>query len=501
MVLKRLPICNPEPSSSPHMSRPATFTFPPHAVLTTLLSLACSACTTAPPSSIQPPAPPSSVWHNAPSSTTQDWPTAGWWAQFGSPELTRVVHLTLHDNPEMDAAVARLQQAEALARQTRSALLPSVDASLGLSRSRSILSDGESESRSLHALGLQTSYELDLWRRIGNASAAATARARATAFDRDGIALTLAASTASAWLDTMTLHARDTLAKDNLLRAEQILALLVKRGRSGVATPLEIAQQQTLVANQRRQQAALAQGSADAQVRLAVLTGRPVAALPLEFVDPAQLTPPSIHAGLPAGLLTRRPDIARAEALLAAANADVAAARAALLPRLSLTASLTSAFENPSRLFDAPLYGLAGTLLAPVFNGGRLAAGRDAAVADQAALLASYRRTVIAALGDVERSLAALAGIERQRLAQAQELAAARRATVLSEARYRAGADSLIVLLDAQRNEFAARDTALQLVQARLQASLDLYKALGGGWHTPPSASPETISLLATPTT
>lgn len=169
MVLKRLPICNPEPSSSPHMSRPATFTFPPHAVLTALLSLACSACTTAPPSSIQPPAPPSSVWHNAPSSTTQDWPTAGWWAQFGSPELTRVVHLTLHDNPEMDAAVARLQQAEALARQTRSALLPSVDASLGLSRSRSILSDGESESRSLHALGLQTSYELDLWRRIGNA--------------------------------------------------------------------------------------------------------------------------------------------------------------------------------------------------------------------------------------------------------------------------------------------------------------------------------------------
>ncbi len=135
-----------------------------------------------------------------------------------------------------------------------------------------------------------------------------------------------------------------------------------------------------------------------------------------------------------------------------------------------------------------------------MFNGGRLAAGRDAAVADQAALLASYRRTVIAALGDVERSLAALAGIERQRLAQAQELAAARRATVLSEARYRAGADSLIVLLDAQRNEFAARDTALQLVQARLQASLDLYKALGGGWHAPPSASPETISLLATPT-
>lgn len=463
-----------------------------------MLGLVCSACATAPPPSIQMAAVPSAVaWHNARPSTTPEWPTADWWSQFGTPELNRVVDLALRDNPDMGAAVARLQQAEALTRQARSALAPSLDATVNVSRSRGALSDGGNASSSLHTLGLQTSYELDLWRRIGNESDAAAARARAIAFDRDSIALTLAASTASAWFDAMTLQARASLAADNLSRAEQILSLLVKRGRAGAASPLEIAQQQTLVASQRRQEAALAQGSADAQARLAVLTGRPAAALSLAFVDPAQLTAPPIRAGQPAGLLTRRPDIARAEALLAAADADVAAARAALLPRLSLTASLSSVFEHPSRLLDAPLYGIAGTLLAPIFNGGRLAAGRDAAIAGRAALLASYQSTVIAAVGEVERSLAALHGIDRQRAAQAQELAAARRTTRLAEARYRAGTDNLIVLLDAQRNEFAAQDTALELLKAQLQASLDLYRALGGGWHTP--SSPPQLSLLGAP--
>lgn len=476
----------------------STPSFRPTSVLVTMLGLVCSACATAPPPSIQMAAVPSAVaWHNARPSTTPEWPTADWWSQFGTPELNRVVDLALRDNPDMGAAVARLQQAEALTRQARSALAPSLDATVNMSRSRGALSDGGNASSSLHTLGLQTSYELDLWRRIGNESDAAAAMARAIAFDRDSIALTLAASTASARFDTMTLQARASLAADNLSRAEQILSLLVKRGRAGAASPLEIAQQQTLVASQRRQEAALAQGSADAQARLAVLTGRPAAALSLAFVDPAQLMAPPIRAGQPAGLLTRRPDIARAEALLAAADADVAAARAALLPRLSLTASLSSVFEHPSRLLDAPLYGIAGTLLAPIFNGGRLAAGRDAAIAGRAALLASYQSTVITAVGEVVRSLAALHGIDRQRAAQAQELAAARRTTRLAEARYRAGTDNLIVLLDAQRNEFAAQDTALELLKAQLQASLDLYRALGGGWHTP--SSPPQISLLGAP--
>ncbi|MCA0188014.1 MAG: efflux transporter outer membrane subunit [Proteobacteria bacterium] len=445
-----------------------------------LLGLLCAACTTPPRAPERPEAPPLAAhWRNALPDRQADVPTPTWWAAFGDPGLGRVVDLALHDSPDMAMAVARLRQAEAQARQAHAGLFPSFDARVDAAQARSALTEGGTETYTSRSLGLQTQYELDLWRRLSSLSEVATATARASAFDRDAVALSLSAATAAAWLDTSVLQARALLADESLERARHILRLVTARRDAGAASPLDVARQQTLTSAQERLAAELRQRTEETRTRLAVLTGRTPGELDLTLPDPAGLMPPAIHHGLPAGLLTRRPDIARAEAQLAAANANVAAARAAMLPRVSLSASLTSTFAPVS----APLYSLAGGLLAPIFDAGRLEARREETMAVREALLASYRATILNAVGEVERSMATLAGIEAQHTAQTRELEAARLSMRLAEARYRAGAENLQALLDAQRSTFTALDIRLQLHQARLQGSVDLYKALGGGWQ------------------
>jgi outer membrane protein TolC len=154
-----------------------------------------------------------------------------------------------------------------------------------------------------------------------------------------------------------------------------------------------------------------------------------------------------------------------------------------MLPRVTLGAGVGMANGRLRALFDSPLYSLAAGLAAPIFDAGRLAAGRDLAVARREELLAGYRAAVVAAFGDAATALDAVSAIDRQRDAQAQALAQARRAFTLAQSRYRAGAETLLVLLDAQRTLHAAQDASVQLKALRLQASVALYRALGGGWQ------------------
>jgi outer membrane protein TolC len=169
---------------------------------------------------------------------------------------------------------------------------------------------------------------------------------------------------------------------------------------------------------------------------------------------------------------------------LTAADANIIAARAAMLPSISLSGDINAGSNRLSSVFDNPVYSLAAGLAAPIFNAGRLAAGRDLAVAQREELLANYRRAIVAAFGDVETAMNAVSGIDAQRVAQEEELRQAQRALTLAESRYRAGAETSLTLLDAQRTLYAAQDTAAQLRTLRLQASVSLYKALGGGWQS-----------------
>jgi len=202
-------------------------------------------------------------------------------------------------------------------------------------------------------------------------------------------------------------------------------------------------------------------------------------------VNLTDLAVPRVAPGLPADLLTRRPDLASAEAQLAAANANVAAARAALLPGIQLTGSAGLASNVLLNFLNAPTATLAlgASLVQTVFDGGRLSGQVNVAASRERELIESYRKSILAALADVESALASSSRTVDQELLQEQVVGEARRALRLAEIRYREGADDLLTVLDAQRTLFQAEDQLAQIRLARLQASIGLFKALGGGWN------------------
>ena len=188
-------------------------------------------------------------------------------------------------------------------------------------------------------------------------------------------------------------------------------------------------------------------------------------------------------SGVPSELLSRRPDIASAEAKLAAAQADVTVARAAMLPKLTLTASLGTGADLASDMLRTTFYNLSSGLVAPVFNNGRLSAERDKATARQQELLETYRGAIINGFADVEKALNIIRGLDEQRQWQGEELSQAQSAFDIAQSRYQAGAEDLLTVLQTQRTLYAAQDLNVQLRLSRLQASIALYKALGGGWQ------------------
>jgi outer membrane protein TolC len=196
-----------------------------------------------------------------------------------------------------------------------------------------------------------------------------------------------------------------------------------------------------------------------------------------------QLSWPTIGAGLPSELISRRPDIARAEAQLAAAQANFTVARAAMLPAVTLSAEIGSGADRAADVLRNPFYNLTAGLLAPVFNNGRLNAQRDKATARQEELLETYRGAIINGFADVEKALNSIRGLDEQRRWQGEELNQAQTAFNIAQSRYQAGAEDLLTVLETQRTLYAAQDLNVQLRLSRLQASIALYKALGGGWQ------------------
>ncbi len=429
------------------------------------------------------------AWHFAASGTPtrSDRVSDHWWTQFGSRELDRIVTQAVAQSYDVAAATARVRQAQAYARIAGAPLLPEVDAALSASRQGQLGGHAAVTGTALSA-GFTASYEIDFWGGNRAVRDSALATLRATDYDRDTVRLTISAGAARLWLQTVGLRQRLAIAHLNRDNAAQVLKLVESQVRAGAATPLEQAQQRGLLAAQDRSIAAVDQQIGDSENSLSVLLGRHVGDLALDTASLESLKAPSIRAGLPSALLHRRPDIARAEADLAVADANILAARAAMLPALNLTAGVGYGSDHLITLLDNPLYSVAAALTAPIFNAGRLAAGRDLTVAQREELLAQYRSTIVSAFGDVERALNAIEGLDRQAEAQQQELSQARTAFTLAQARYKAGAETFLTVLDAQRTLYASMDLHAQLRQSRLQASVGLCKALGGGWALPPDS-------------
>ena len=452
-----------------------------------LLLTACAGTSPALDSDIAAPAAWQYAERDADQATNQRW-----WTQFGSPALNRLIDQARRDSFDVAAAMARVRQAQATAVIAGAPLLPEVKFNLTASRQRLLRGSGNSDLDATESnktvnnydANLTASYEIDFWGGRAAARDSAVHSLHASEFDQANVELTLLSNVADRYAQTLAAHQRLQIAELNLANARNVLDLVQTRYDAGSATGLELAQQKSLVAGQHRQLPLIQQSAEESRITLAAMLGQPVQALALGSEPFQALTWPNIGPGVPSQLLRRRPDIAQAEAQLAAANADVTVARAAMLPTVTLGATLGSGAYKAEDVLRSPFYTLTSGLIAPIFNNGRLSAERDKARARQDELLQTYRGAIINGFADVEKALSSLTRLDQQRQWQTEELQQAQTAFQIAQSRYEAGAEDLLTVLETQRTLYAAQDLNVQLRLSRLQASIALYKALGGGWKT-----------------
>ena len=451
-----------------------------------LLLGACGSPTQIPDSGLQAPAAWQSAHNESATRSNQQW-----WTQFGSPQLDQLIEQARVGSFDLAAAIARVRQAQAETVVAGGSQLPTVTAGLNANRQKLLRGNGYSQldadsdnsAVDYFNANLSASYEIDFWGGQRASRDSAQFALQASQFDQATVELTLLSSVASGYAQTLSLREQSRIAELNLANAQNVLKLVQTRFDSGSATALELAQQKSLVAAQQRQLPLVQQQAQDASISLATLLGRPVQQLPLSLEHFDQLSWPTIDAGVPSELIKRRPDIARAEAQLAAAQANVTVARAAMLPTVTLSAEIGSGADRAADMLRNPFYNLTAGLVTPIFNNGRLGAERDKAAARQEELLETYRSTIINGFADVEKALNSIRGLDQQRQWQGEELQQAQIAFDIAQSRYQAGAEDLLTVLETQRTLYAAQDLNVQLRLSRLQASIALYKALGGGWQ------------------
>ena len=421
------------------------------------------------------------------------WPAQDWYRGFGSEELNGFVDLAVSNNGDLAAARERVLQADARARQAGAAILPSVDANANAN-----YLSGHSQQGSGHELDwlamLSASYEVDFWGKNRAGARAAAFEAAASRAERDTVALTMLGGVAEEYFQVLALRERIAIAQSNRDNAQKVLAVVQARFDGGVANPVDLAAQKAALYSAQIALSDLEQSEVEARAALAVLLGRMPENFQVEGRSLDPLTEPAVAAGLPSELLTRRPDVVRAEADLRAASANLTAARAAMLPSLALTAG--AGVQNPALPATVltiagagPSLALTANLTQPIFNHGKLRAQRDETAARERELLVAYRSAVLAALVDVEKALSALQHLNVERDFESGNLAESERAFEGAQLRYQKGSGDFRTLLEAQRTLYSARDQFTQYRLARLEGLIALCKALGGGWSSASAAS------------
>ncbi|MCA6107791.1 efflux transporter outer membrane subunit [Bradyrhizobium sp. CNPSo 4026] len=417
-------------------------------------------------------------------------PTLDWWRGFRSTELTTLMEEAQRVNLDIAAAVARFKQADAQARITGAALLPTLSGTGSESYSRtsgssaSGLSIGGREVVNYNA-SLAASYQLDFWGQNRDAAQAAEETAVASRFDREVVALTTLTAVATAYFQVLASQDRIRTAQRNIASAERILNAIKERFEAGTGTDLDVAQQESVVANQRALVPPLRQTLDQNINALATLVSRPPESVRITGGSLNNIAIPRVTPGLPSDLLTQRPDIRRQEAQLAAATANVGSARAQFFPSIQLTGQGGYQSSALSALFQphAAFFSLVGSATQPIFDGGRILGNFELTKAQQEELLQTYRKTVVQSFADVDTALVAIRQTTIRLRLQRDVVAASQRAFQLSEQQLRAGTADIVTVLNTQLTLFQAEDALWQAQLARLQAIISLYQALGGGWE------------------
>jgi outer membrane protein, multidrug efflux system len=426
------------------------------------------------------------VWQNAPAGVSADWPAADWWHSFGSAQLDDYIARAQSGNDDIAAAIARIRQADALARIAGAALLPTLDAGAAASRQRQLVATGGPPvTYNEYLPAVTASYALDFWGKNRATRDAALDTAQASRYDRETIALTVLTSVALTYFEVLEQHDRLEVAQDDLANAQQVLSGLELEQTVGTATALDVAQQATTVATLNASIPPLAQQLQQNIDALAILVGQLPESIDVGGGSLQQLTPPPITAGLPSELLARRPDVAEAEAQLMAANANIAVARAAYFPTIDLTASggYASTALGTLLLPQSRVFSLTAAISETIFDAGARRGQVEYSRARYAELLSDYHKTVLTALGNVEDALVAVQQTSEQELRQHIAVDKARRAFEFSQLQMQAGTINVLTMLNTETALFTAQDTLVQVKYQHLQALVNLFQALGGGWR------------------
>jgi outer membrane protein, multidrug efflux system len=417
------------------------------------------------------------------------WPKKDWYAEFGSAELQRLVGTASAGNFDVAMAQARVTQADARARQAGAAILPSSSLDGNGNYLAGHSRDGSAHETDWAAL-LSTSYEIDFWGKNRATARSVRVLADASRADRDTIALTTSSGIANQYFQILSLRERLAIAAANMDAAHKLLAVSQARFDVGLSTPVELAAQKSTLAAAAIVIPGLEQQEAETLAALAVLVGQQPEGFMVEARSLDSLKEPVVTPGLPSELLTRRPDVFMAEANMRAANADLVAARAALLPSLTLTAS--GGLQNPALnaavinlIGVGPTVNLGASLTQTIFDGGKLRAARAESEAKDDELIVAYKAAILSALVDVENALNALRHLEDASASEQESVAQSELAFDGAVLRYKEGSGDFLTVLEAQRTLYIARDQYSQYKLARLRALVGIYKALGGGWTSP----------------
>ena len=419
------------------------------------------------------------------------WPSADWWHGFGSEKLDELIAEAQRSNDDLAVAIARVQEADAQARIAGAPLLPSLDFTADATRQRGPISGtgaGVGAGRATFNTfnpELAASYELDFWGKNRALRASARATAIASHYDKETVALTVVSSVATSYFQALEFRDRLDVARQNLVNGQKVLRGLQLQQTAGIATALDVAQQETTVALLDAAIPPLQEQFRQIVNALAVLIGKTPESIDVDTGTLISLKSPLVAPGLPSQLLSRRPDVAESEQQLISANADITVARAALFPSIQLTAgggyesSALSSLINPA----SSVWALSAGLTQPIFHGGALRGQVVFSNAHYAELLSTYHKTVISAFSNVENALVAARQTKEQQIRQQKAVDTARRAFQYAQTQMSAGTVNILNVLNTENALFSAQDELVQVQYLHLQSLVDLFTALGGGWQ------------------
>lgn len=421
-------------------------------------------------------------------------PKGAWWQVFGDPLLDGLEERAQQGSPRLQAAAARVDQARALAGVVDANAWPTLEFAPDAARYRASGNRPDQPSKvpgnvpyttDRFRLPLYASYEVDLWGKLRRQREAADARVEASQAAYATVMLALQAELAQTYFAQRAAQEDLRILVYNLDLRRKALDLVVARVRNGLATEFDLARVETEVATTEGELEAAARRSVELQNALAVLVGQAPETFTLtEQPLSAVAVPPTIPVGLPSDLLERRPDVAEAERLMMARNAEIGVAEAAFFPSIKLTggAGFESAELSDLLKGDSAVWALAASLTQPLFEGGRIRANVDRAQAAWRENVAVYRERVLVAFREVDDALASLRYLSGQNEAQTRAVASAEKAERLATARYRSGLTVVLDVIDAQRVRLLTERARLQTSAQRMLVCVALVRALGGGW-------------------